>query len=209
MKRYDKIHEMSKSAKFVQDFERNMTEIGCMGGSERDSYIYVKGNYVLVAAYRPIDEKMVGTIMTKDVYAEMQQTYNSCSTILPMAYFAWTYGYGFNIEDARIEPHYLMKEPHKWQRFFEKAERMGDMTQITYLVTVCEDTLPEEEYGVQEDTCVIGITDDVRQAEYMIERYLTECGECNSREFSIKPIKVNQVLKPHEQVCIAAVRYIE
>lgn len=209
MKPFAEIHEMSKDILTVKDFVAKMTEVGCTGGSASDSYVYEKDGITLVVAYRPVDDKMVGAFMTTEVFQQLQQDFENTKVDLSLAYFAWTYGYGVSVDRLHMAPQLIMEHLDKWHdRIYKNATRMGTLCMVDYVVTVCEDTLPDDEYGVQDEYFIVGVSRDVRQAEYMVERGMAEEPDI-PRDFRITPIKVNVVLKPDEQVLIGGSHYIE
>lgn len=211
MKTLATIHEMSKELPAVQEFEAKMKETGAIGTSKLGSYIYEKDGYILVAAYRPIDGKFVGSIMTANVY---QSLLNDAvwprMNDMSLAYFAWTYGYGYDITNQRMDVTYIMSHLDKWHPMLDNAHKMGTPNNpVMYTVVEYLDTLPHEEYGVQEEYNIIGITDDIHQAEYIIERNMADKVDCNERSFAIHPIKINIPLSPSEKIYVGGACYIE
>ena len=209
MKRFYQILQMSRNIDCVKEFINKMREIGATGGPDYDSYIYEKDNYILVAAYRPLDDKLVGSIMTKEVYKNLKEDAKGKFYDLALAYFAWTYGYGYNLLKDHHDPADIMMDIEKFPHVKEEAQHMGDYYPALYVVTMCEDIKEERACGVSDEYYILGISDDVRQAEYMVERTMAEKPLNKNRKYTISPVKINTIIKPEERPAIGLTSYIE
>ena len=210
MTSYWRIHEKSKSVARVKNFVEKMEAIGAAGGSEYDSYVYEKDDFVLVATYRPVDGEMVGRIMTKHVYEQMKLNMRNGVFSLPNGYFAWAYGYGYDYMKDGISPEYIMEHLADWTHIYAAANTAGRyFGQVVYMVVDWRDTKPKGEYGVQEDYYVVGITDDIERAEYMVERAMADKPDWNDRALTIKPVMFNTILDGNDRVYIGGTCCIE
>ena len=200
MKRFYQILQMSRDMDSVKKFMTDMNLIGAVGGPDYDSYIYKKDGYVLVAAYRPLDDQLISNLMTEDVYKQLCKDADGKCFDLSLAYFAWTYGYGYYLNKDNISPISALQDTNNHVSLKDKAARIGELQPTLYVVTMTEQQ--EEILGTTNTEYIIGLSDDVRQAEYFIERVSAEKPTSTNRKYTISPVKVNTVLNPEDRPII-------
>lgn len=162
----------------------------------------------LVVSYVPATDDFVGAIMTEYVHNKMMLDMKQAKEYLPAGYFAWAHKYGFDYKSNGWSPANIFQSISIIN--IKLLNQVGTMNEnMLYIVQEYIDDKPKGEYGVKEEYRLVGVFDNVLQAENAAVKVLSEDGEWNTHDVQIIPTVLNNLMSAENRCILSQCFYIE
>ena len=131
------------------------------------TYIDESTGLVVISSYRPTTDCFIRVCLTEHSYSMLKAACNNLNRPVQLGTYAKFHGFGFDVTpDEGISTDNIIAYVDKYD-FIAECHKVGDMSKQkqTYIATYRRDMKEVGEYGIDEETLLVGVFDFVGSAE--------------------------------------------